>query len=134
MNAGGQPYRSVTRLSAWGRRRGASLFIIINSTEEGECHPETHHRCSLVRTILAAPAFTAERGAPFEQTQLDRDFLAESASGASMGSGASSAGSSRTPYEQLRIDRGVPSHALPHEHAGRNPVWAADFNFIAPPQ
>lgn len=83
--------------------------------------------------ILAVPAFAAERGAPFEQTQFDRGFLAEGASGASMGSGAPSAGSSRAPYEQLRIDRGVPPHTLPHEHAGRNPVWAADFNFIAPP-
>lgn len=84
--------------------------------------------------ILAAPAFAAERGAPFEQTQYDRGFLAESANGASMGSGASSAGSSRTPYEQLSVDRGVPPYTLPHEHAGRNPVWASDFNFIAPPQ
>ena len=83
--------------------------------------------------ILAVPALAAERGAPFEQTQLDRGFLAQSASGTSMGSGASSAGGSRTPYEQLRIDRGVPPYTLPHEHAGRNPVWAADFNFIAPP-
>ena len=84
--------------------------------------------------ILAVPVFAAERGAPFEQTQLDRGALVGSANGASMGSGASSAGGSRTPYEQLRVDRGIPPYTAPHEHAGSNPVWANDFNFIAPPQ
>jgi hypothetical protein len=103
---------------------------MINSTEEGSL---TMKRiiAAVSFAILAVPAFAAERGAPFEQTQLDRGFLAQSASGASMGSGASSAGGSRTPYEQLRVDRG---DTLPHEHAGRNPVWAQDFNFIAPPR
>ena len=85
--------------------------------------------------ILAFPAFAAERGAPFEQMQLDRGFLAQVANGASApGSGASSAGGSRMPYEQLAIDRGVPPYTLPHEHAGRNSAWAQDFNFVAPPQ
>ena len=84
--------------------------------------------------ILAVPAFAAGR-APFEQAQLDRGFLAEIANGASAhGSGSSSAGGSRTPYEQLGIDRGVPPYTLPHEHAGRNPERAKDFNFVAPPQ
>jgi hypothetical protein len=33
--------------------------------------------------------------------------------------------------KQLRVDRG---DTLPHERAGSNPVWAQDFNFIAPPR
>lgn len=81
--------------------------------------------------ILAVPAL-AERSAPFEQTQLDRGFLAGTANGASMGSGAT-AGGGRAGYEQVQIDRGLPPYTLPHEHAGRNPVWAKDFNFVAPP-
>ena len=84
--------------------------------------------------ILAVPAFAAERGAVFEQTQFDRGVLAGSENGASMGSGASSVGGSRTPYEQLQVDRGIPPYTAPHQHAGSNSVWANDFNFVAPPQ
>lgn len=81
--------------------------------------------------ILAMPAFAADRGAPFEQTQLDRGLLVETVSGASA-PGTSGAADARAPYEQLRIDRGVPAYTLPHLHSGSDPVWAKDHNFIAP--
>lgn len=81
--------------------------------------------------VLAMPAFAADRGAPFEQTQLDRGFLAETANGASA-PGSSGAADARATYEQLQIDRGVPAYTLPHLHSGSDPVWAKDYNFIAP--
>lgn len=84
--------------------------------------------------VFAVPAFAAERGAPFEQTQFDRGFLAEHASGASSPTSGASAGGGRTTYEQVQIDRGVPPYTLPHEHAVKDSVWGNDQNFIAPPQ
>ena len=84
--------------------------------------------------VLAVPAFAAERGAPFEQTQFDRGFLTGSATGASSPSTGASAASGRAPYEQVQIDRGVPPYTLPHEHAVKDPVWGNDQNFIAPAQ
>ena len=91
--------------------------------------------------VLAIPAFAdqagekaqAARGLPFEQTQLDRGFLADVANGASSPSGGASVARGMT-YEQAQIDRGVPPYALAHEHAVKNPVWSKDYNFIAPAQ
>ena len=80
--------------------------------------------------VLAVPAMA--RGLPFEQTQLDRGFLADTANGASSSSAGASNAARGTTYEQTQIDRGVPPYTLPHEHGVKDPVWSKDYNFIAP--
>lgn len=80
------------------------------------------------RSVRAEPL---KYGLPFEQTQFDRGFPADIADGASSPSSGTSAGA--TTYEQLRIDRGVPAYTVPHEHGFKDPVWASDPYFIAPP-
>ncbi len=100
--------------------------------------------------VLAIPAFADQAsekgqpssasqqsrraGLPFEQTQLDRGFLAGVADGASSPSSGATAAGRGTTYEQVQIDRGVPPYALPHEHAVKESVWSKDPHFIAPPQ
>ena len=83
----------------------------------------------------AAPAkqMQPKRGLPFEQTQLDRGFLADTANGASSPSAGASNAARGTTYEQTQIDRGVPPYTLPHEHGAKDSVWSKDYNFIAPP-
>ena len=95
--------------------------------------------------VLAIPAFAQEASAkgqpsqsqrstlPFEQTQLDRGFLADVADGASSPSGGATAGARSTPYWR-QVDGGVPANTVPHDHAVKtDPVWSKDPQFIAPP-
>jgi hypothetical protein len=98
---------------------------------------------------LAVPAFAAEIGKPFEQTELDRTLpevnipapVQRSVDAASL------------PYEQAQVDRMLPtfdsnrvqfaavsgstvsdasSDAADAPQATKSP-WANDWNFIAPP-
>ena len=100
---------------------------------------------------LTVPAFAVEIGAPFEQTQLDRQLpnvqdpvVTDSAS-----SGGTLFGLKvEAPYEQYKIDMALPNVKDPivtprTQVAGpvtelsspeATGVWADDSNFIAPPQ
>src|SRR5438105_135769 len=100
---------------------------------------------------LTVPAFAFETGAPFEQTQLDRQLpkvkdpvLADQAS-----SGGTFFGLREdAPYEQYRIDTALPNVKDPvvaprTQFAGPTSAYtsseatgafANDSNFIAPPQ
>lgn len=63
--------------------------------------------------VLALPAFAADRGAPYENTQFDRGFLAEQAKEASNPSGGSTS-------------------AVTGAYSTATGAWANDQNFIAP--
>lgn len=97
------------------------------AAESGEplFDPQIDRGTTLKRTQL-------ERGLPFEQTQFDRGFLADIADGASSSTTGATGAGRVTTYEQVQVDRGVPPHAIPHEHAVQDPVWSKDHNFIAP--
>ena len=91
--------------------------------------------------VLAIPAFAdqasekaqAARGLPFEQTQLDRGFLADVADGASSPSSGGTAPTRDKSYWRPGDDR-VPLNTIPHDHAVKSdPVWSKDPHFIAPP-
>ena len=108
----------------------------------------------IVAALLAAltvPAFAFETGAPFEQTQLDRQL--PSVTDPVVADQASSGGTLYgfkldAPYEQYRIDTALPNvndpvvtprtqFAGPATQIGSleaTGVWAQDSNFIAPPQ
>ena len=67
--------------------------------------------------VLAVPAFAAERGAPFEQTELDR-VLPEVPGGG----------------ERVMVASiGDTVYVSAEESDGASP-WASDHNFIAPAQ
>ena len=95
--------------------------------------------------LLAIPAFADEANAkgqpsqsertvlPFEQTQLDRGFLADVADGASSSSGGATVSARSSAYWR-QFDGGVPANTVPHDHAVKtDPVWSKDPQFIAPP-
>lgn len=102
---------------------------------------------ALAFAVIAAPAFAAEVGPAFEQTQLDRQLPA-----IDFAPVAPYMADSRAPYEQLVIDRALPnvparnrllagaalgdtrSDAAPDMDMPTESPWAHDFNFIAPPQ
>jgi hypothetical protein len=98
--------------------------------------------------LLAAPAFAADVGKPFEQLDIDRALpnVPERASSEIVYPFGGSA-----PFEQLAIDRALPN--IPENSAmfasvggstrsdseiatqeGGGSPWANDHNFIAPPQ
>ena len=64
---------------------------------------------------LAAPAFAAEPGLPYERTQFDRGLLTEQAPAPA----SSAAGSTSAPTGKYRLDTGA---------------WANDQNFIVSPR
>src|SRR5437773_8593191 len=99
---------------------------------------------------LTVPAFACETGAPFEQTQLDRQLpnvkdpvVDQASSGGSVFGLKTSA-----PYEQTRIDMALPNVQDPvvtprTQFAGPTTAYgsseatgafANDYYFIAPPQ
>ena len=99
--------------------------------------------------VLAVPAFAAEMGAPFEQTELDRALPQIEISA----TGSRNVEISSRPFEQTELDRALPSiggenvrfaaasgntasdASVGNEPAGYEPagyVWANDHNFISP--
>jgi hypothetical protein len=80
--------------------------------------------------VLAVPAFAAERGAPYEQTQFDRALprVSENAS-----AGATAARNERNlPYEQSQADRALADVAIKERPARMATRPFVDHNFIAP--
>ena len=94
--------------------------------------------------VLAVPAFAAEMGAPFEQTELDRALPQVEISATVY----RNVDISSRPFEQTQLDRALPSISAEHVRvasAGGNTasdasvgseptgyVWANDHNFISP--
>ena len=100
---------------------------------------------------LTLPAFAFDTGAPFEQTQLDRQLpnVKEPVVSDQASSGGTLFGLREdAPYEQYRIDTALPNVKDPvvaprAQFAGpatayglseANGSFANDWNFIAPPQ
>jgi hypothetical protein len=101
---------------------------------------------------LTLPAFAVEIGAPFEQTQLDRQLpnvkdpvVADQASSGGTFFGLKAG----APYEQYRIDTALPNvkdpvvtprtqvagpHTGVYGSSEATGAFANDWNFIAPPQ
>ena len=89
---------------------------------------------------LAAPAFAVEIGAPYEQTQVDRQ-LPNVQDPVVAGQASSS-----STYEEYKIDTALPNVNDPvvtprtqvagpvTELGSQEPAFANDFNFIAPAQ
>ena len=82
---------------------------------------------------LAVPAFAAETGKPFEQTELDRALPQIHFPAVEQ----SKVDASSLPYEQAQVDRMLPTFGTGRMHfatAGSSQTsWANDWNFIAPP-
>jgi hypothetical protein len=104
-----------------------------------------------VLAALTVPAFAFETGAPFEQTQFDRQLpnVKDPVVDEQASSGGTFYGLKVTaPYEQYRIDTALPNvkdplvmprtqFAGPASESGSleaTGAFAQDHNFIAPPQ
>jgi len=97
--------------------------------------------------VAASPALALDIGAPFEQTELDRQLP-----NIEFASVAPYTADARAPYEQVEIDRALPNlparntqfagpaRGLGDTRSDAGPdvstesPWANDFHFIAPPQ
>ena len=97
--------------------------------------------------VAAFPALAFDIGAPFEQTELDRQLP-----NIEFASAAPYRADDRAPYEQVVIDRALPNlpgryeqfagpaRGLGDTRSDAGPdrptesPWANDFHFMAPPQ
>ena len=85
---------------------------------------------------LAVPAFAAEVGKPFEQTELDRALPQVNIPAPAQ----RDVDTASLPYEQAQVDRMLPtldnsgaqSATLGNASATAKSPWANDWNFIAP--